>query len=75
MIRGYPNGATHLCEAQGRIPVWEYGQTRGTETSKYPEEQKITNDSLSSGERTGTSPNRAGYGQRGVVGPQHLIIY
>jgi hypothetical protein len=31
--------------------------TRGTETSKYPEEKKITNDSLSSGERTGKSPN------------------
>ena len=32
--------------------------TRRTETSKYPEEKKITNDSPSSGERTGKSPNR-----------------
>ena len=32
--------------------------TRGTETSKYPEEEKINNDFLSSGERTGKRPNR-----------------
>ncbi len=32
--------------------------TRRTETSKYPEEKKINNDSLSSGERTGKSPNQ-----------------
>ena len=37
MIRGYPNGAT--------LPIYrEYRvngrQTRGTETSKYPEEEK-----------------------------------
>ena len=31
--------------------------TRGTETSKYPEEEKINNDFLSSGERTGKRPN------------------
>ena len=30
--------------------------TRGTETSKYPEEEKINNDFLSSGERTGKRP-------------------
>ncbi len=34
--------------------------TRRTETSKYPEEKKITNDSPSSGERTGKSPNLTG---------------
>ena len=33
--------------------------TRGTETSKYPEEEKINNDFLSSGERTGKRPNRS----------------
>ena len=33
-------------------------QTQGTETSKYLEEEKINNDSLSSGERKGKSPNR-----------------
>ena len=32
--------------------------TRGTETSKYPEEEKETFDSVSSGERTRKSPNR-----------------
>ena len=32
--------------------------TRGTETSKYPQEEKINNDFLSSGERTGKRPNR-----------------
>ena len=31
--------------------------TWGTETSKYPEEKKVNNDYLSSGERTGNSPN------------------
>lgn len=33
-------------------------QTRGTETSQYPEEEKETFDSLSSGERKGKSPNQ-----------------
>ena len=32
--------------------------TRGTETSKYPEEEKIKNDFLSSGERKGKRPNQ-----------------
>ena len=42
--------------------------TRGTETSKYPEEEKIINDSASSGERTRISPNRSGCYRFGVVG-------
>ena len=33
------------------------GGTRGTETSNYPEEKKVNNDSESSGERNRTSPN------------------
>ena len=37
-IRRYPNGATHRTE--GTVP--ERGRTRGTETSKYPEEEKTT---------------------------------
>ena len=37
MKRGFPNGATHL-RCAGTIPVM--GQTRGTETSQYPEEEK-----------------------------------
>ena len=32
--------------------------TRGTETSKYPQEEKTTCDSVSSGERKRKSPNR-----------------
>ena len=32
--------------------------TRGTETSKYPEEEKTKRDFLSSGERTGKRPNQ-----------------
>ena len=44
-------------------------QTRGTETSQYPQEKKETIDSLSSGERKGQSLNRCVYGHAGVVGP------
>ena len=36
MIRRYPNGATHYTEGI----VSARRQTRGTETSKYPEEEK-----------------------------------
>ena len=42
--------------------------TRRTETSKYPEEEKIINDSDSSGERSGNSPNQFCFGKTGVVG-------
>ena len=34
------------------------GGTWGTETSNYPEEKKVNNDSESSGERNWKSPNR-----------------
>ena len=44
------------------------GQTRGTETSHYPQEEKEIIDSLSSGDRTGKSLNRCCYGNVGVVG-------
>ena len=44
-------------------------QTRGTETSQYPQEEKEIIDSLSSGDRTGKSLNRCCYGNVGVVGP------
>ncbi len=37
LIRRYPNGATHMIEDH----VSERRQTRGTETSKYLEEEKI----------------------------------
>ena len=44
-------------------------QTRGTETSQYPQEEKEIIDSLSSGDRKGKSLNRRCYGNVGVVGP------
>ncbi len=43
-------------------------QTRGTETSQYPQEKKETIDSLSSGERKGKSLNPCARGHVGVVG-------
>jgi hypothetical protein len=53
LIRRYPNGATLPIEDRKSIAK----QTQGTETSKYLEEEKTNSDSLSSGERTGKSPN------------------
>ena len=52
------------------------GQTGGTETSQYPQEEKEIIDSLSSGDRTGKSLNRRCYGNAGVVGPfiSYLIM-
>ena len=38
MTRRFPNGETHLDEDQ--VPRVIGGQTRRTETSKYPEEEK-----------------------------------
>ena len=60
-IRRYPNGTTQYIEDV--LPA--RGPTQGTETSKYLQEKKINNDSLSSGERTGKSPNRDGVLSRG----------
>ena len=55
-IRRFPNGTTQYTEGvlSARRP------TQGTETSKYLQEKKINNESLSSGERTGNSPNQGG---------------
>ena len=55
LIRRYPNGATRIVEDY----TSNAKSTRGTETSKYPEEKKTNSDSLSSGERTGNSPNHS----------------
>ena len=41
-------------------------ETWGTETSKYPQEEKTKSDSVSSGERTRKSPNRAAAMELGV---------
>ncbi len=65
LIRRCPNGATRT--AEGRAPS-KMEQTRGTETSQYPEEEKESIDSLSSGDRKGKSLNRVCYGRFGVVG-------
>ena len=54
--RRFPNGTTQYTEGV----LLEREPTQRTETSKYLEEKKITNDSLSSGERTGKSPNQKG---------------
>ena len=62
-IPGFPNGATLLIEDQESAARRKL--TPGTETSKYREEKKITNDSLSSGERNGKSLNRSGVLLRG----------
>ena len=37
--------------------IGSLSETRGSETSQYPEEEKINSDSVSSGERTRKSPN------------------
>ena len=60
LIRRYPNGGTRQSKRlspQNEYIVLQEG-TRGTETSKYPQEEKINNDFLSSGERTGKRPNQ-----------------
>jgi hypothetical protein len=43
-------------------------QTRGSETSQYPEEKKAISDSVSSGERTRNSLNRVDASPPGVEG-------
>ena len=50
------------------------GETRGTETSQYPEEEKESIDFLSSGDRKGKSLNRCCYGSAGVVGALKGIV-
>ena len=69
MIRRYPNEAT--LDAEGIKSPLKGKLTQRTETSKYLVEKKTNSDSLSSGERTGNSPNQNGQGHFGVVGLQH----
>ena len=45
-------------------------QTRGSETSQYPEEKKTMSDSRSSGERNGNSLNLGHESALGVAGPR-----
>ena len=76
LTRGCPNGVTPPAvtpgdggpkapEKGGRGPP---GNTRGSETSQYPEEQKEQFDSVSSGERSRKSPNPQRF-FAGVEGP------
>jgi hypothetical protein len=57
----------------GRDPsIYTRGVTRGTETSKYPEEKKPNEIPLVSGERKGNSPNQRFIS--GVVGRDITVI-
>jgi len=40
MIRGFPNGETQPSKPRLARFIWQH--TRGSETSQYPEEEKIT---------------------------------
>ena len=71
MIRKFPNGETQYTEGV----LLERERTGRTETSKYPEEEKINKDFLSSGERNGKSPNQSCFGNFGVVGLYTIIKY
>ena len=55
---GQPNTMKWYYSSNGKL-------TGRTETSKYPEEEKINNDFLSSGERKGNSPNFEGLPSEG----------
>ena len=58
LSRGCPNGETHpgLCRD---IRLWRR-VSRGTETSKYPEERKSTETPLVVANERGSGPNPAG---------------
>ena len=66
MTRRCPNGETRRERSRHHVIM---GRTRGTETSQYPQEEKVNNDCASSGERTRKSPNQSCQGMSGVVGP------
>ena len=59
---GWGNAQSGLSEYIGQVQG-----TRGTETSKYPEEKKTTCDPQSSGERNGGSLNRLRVKPAGVA--------
>jgi hypothetical protein len=74
---GEPGGRNGPSPAPEHIGCEE--GTRGNDTSEYPEEKKESLDSLSSGERKGSSPNllreslralRSGGSRAGVAAPQ-----
>ena len=59
LIRGFPNGETHRIRT---VPAPEYigclERTRGTETSKYPEEKKSTEIPLVAASERGLAEQR-----------------
>ena len=69
MIRRFPNGGTRHVHSvrSGSESIGVRKPTRGSEPSQYPEEEKVINDSLSSGERNGTSLNLIDAKPAGVV--------
>ena len=72
-IRGFPNGATRTdevgtpCRKAGGKP----GELKHLSTRR---KRKQESDSLSSGDRTGNSPNRNCFGNYGVEGPRYLLL-
>jgi len=74
LIRGYPNGATRLVY---RAPVTEYiggeEDTRGIETSQYPQEKKSIEIPVVVASETGEAQTRDD-NILGVVGPAFSLI-
>ena len=70
-IRWFPNGATHYNEDV--VPVVIRGANPENWNILVPGGKENKSDSLSSGDRTGNSPNRCRFGDNGVEGPVILI--
>ena len=60
LIRRFPNGETQLHDLQLLLPecIGQVERTRGTETSKYPQEKKETSIPSVAASESGHSPNR-----------------
>ena len=70
-IRWFPNGATHYNEDV--VPVVIRGANPENWNILVPGGKENKSDSLSSGDRTGKSPNRFRFGGDGVEGPRYLL--
>ena len=66
---GEPSAERSVLSCTEYIGTW--GKTQGTETSKYLQEKKVRNDSVSSGERKRRSPN---HHSDGVIGLTEKVI-
>ena len=69
-IRRFPNGATRIVEDYTSRKRSKPGELKHLSTRR---KRKQVSDSLSSGERTGNSPNLSGQGHLGVVGPRYCM--